>query len=275
MTKDPDARQVFYLSDRTGITAETFGHTLLTQFGTIHFKHRTLPFIDSPEKAQQAVEKINLSANETGIRPIVFTTLVDQEIKEIISACNGMIIDFFDAFIAPLEIELNAASSRKSGLSHGIRNDNDYLSRIDALNFTLACDDGISTRNYSKAQLILIGASRTGKTPTSLYMALHYGIRTANYPLAGEDIHSEHLPEVLKPYRTKIFGLTINPERLHQIRQQRRPDSEYSSLKQCQTEIRAIETIYHHERIPAADSSEMSIEEITTTIMDRMKLKRA
>ncbi|TNF91967.1 MAG: kinase/pyrophosphorylase [Gammaproteobacteria bacterium] len=274
MTDRPYTRRVFYISDRTGITAETFGHTLLTQFGSSQFKAQTLPFIDSIDKANRAVKKINKAGDEDSIRPLVFSTLVDQEVKEIIASSNCMVIDFFDAFIGLLEQELNTSSSHAAGLSHGMGNDNDYLDRIDALNYTLANDDGASTKNYPTAQIILIGASRTGKTPTSLYLALRYGIWTANYPLAGDDIHSEYLPDVLKPYRSKLFGLTINPERLHLIRQQRRPNSEYASLKRCKTETRAIETIYHHEGIPYADTSQMSIEEITTFIMHKMKLKR-
>jgi regulator of PEP synthase PpsR (kinase-PPPase family) len=267
-------RPVFFISDRTGITAETLGHTLLTQFASIDFAHHTLPFVNSPEKAREAVQQINKAANQTNMTPIVFSTLIDDESKEIINESKAEIIDFFGTFIMPLEDILDTESSHTIGLSHGISDDTRYMNRIDALNFTLLNDDGVSTKHYPASDIIVVGASRSGKTPTCLNLALQYGVRAANYPLSTEDILNGTLPGLLAPYRGKIFGLTISPTRLQRIREKRRPGSTYASIKQCQEEVRTIEALFHHEEIPYIDTSNVSIEEICTTVMETMKLKR-
>jgi regulator of PEP synthase PpsR (kinase-PPPase family) len=265
---------VFFISDRTGITAETLGHTLLTQFGTIKFGYHTLPFINSLEKTRAAVETINHSATSSGYTPLIFSTLIDEECKEILAQSRGSTIDFFEAFIKPLEKQLGTHSSHTTGLSHGISNETKYMGRIEALNFTLSNDDGVSTRHYPAADVLIVGASRSGKTPTCLNLALQFGLRAANYPLTEEDVLNGSLPESLAPYKDKIFGLTISPERLHRIREKRRPDSAYASLKQCQKEVRTIEALFHHEDISYADTSQISIEEISTIIMEKMAIKR-
>jgi len=265
---------VFFISDRTGITAETLGHTLLTQFGTIKFEYHTLPFINSLEKTRHAVETINQSASSNGHTPLVFSTLIDDECKVILAQSRGFIIDFFEAFIQPLEKQLDTHSSHTTGLSHGISDESRYMSRIEALNFTLSNDDGVSTRHYPAADVLILGVSRSGKTPTCLNLALQYGLRAANYPLTAEEVLNGTLPESLAPYKEKIFGLTISAKRLHRIREKRRPDSTYASLQQCQKEIRTIEALFHHENIAYADTSQISIEEISTIIMEKMDIKR-
>jgi regulator of PEP synthase PpsR (kinase-PPPase family) len=265
---------VFFLSDRTGITAETLGHTLLTQFGSIEFEHHTFPFVNSVAMTREAVEKINQAAHSSNQTPLVFSTLIDVDCKAVLSESKGFIIDFFEAFIKPLEKQLDTESSHTTGLSHGISDDSRYMNRIDALNFTLANDDGVSTKHYPSSDILIVGASRSGKTPTCLNLALHYGIRAANYPLTTEDILNGSLPKQLAPFKSKMYGLTISPERLHRIREKRRPDSSYASLKQCQEEVRTIEALFHHENIPYIDTSHVSIEEICTTIMEKMELER-
>ncbi|MCW8964172.1 MAG: kinase/pyrophosphorylase [Gammaproteobacteria bacterium] len=267
MDDSSSSRPVFYLSDRTGITARTLGHALLTQFQSIPFTTHTLPFINSPRRALRAVETINLAAAECGCKALVFSTLLDTEIKSIIADSNAIVFDYFSAFISPLEKELHADSSQITGLSHGIDDDEDYMQRMEALNFTLSNDDGANTHQYPAADIILVGASRSAKTPSCLYLALQFGLNAANYPLTGKDLTSDTLPAALKPHRKKLLGLTISPERLHRIRQKRRPDSDYASLRQCQKEIRAIEAIYHNEKVRYLDTSAMSVEEIATTIV--------
>lgn len=271
MGNDPgSSRPVFYLSDRTGITAKTLGHTLLTQFKSVAVTTRTLPFINNTQRAIEAVEIINKAASECTQKPLVFSTLINDEIKSIIAGCDGIIIDFFGAFIGSLEKVLATGSSNTSGLSHGIDDDEDYLGRMDALNFTMNNDDGASTNKYPAADIILIGASRSGKTPSCLYLALHFGLNAANYPLIDNDLSADTLPEALQPYREKLMGLTINPDRLHRIREKRRPGSQYASLNQCQKELKAIEALYRNEGLPYLDASQMSIEEIATTIMHKL-----
>jgi len=267
-------RQVFFLSDRTGITAETLGHALLTQFEGVAFENINCPYLDSAEKVAAVVARIDAAAGLGGGRPLVFSTLVDPQQREMIGRSGGVLFDLFDAFIGPLESELGVRSSYAVGRSHGMGVYDRYKTRIDAVNFALAADDGVTTRNYSAADVILLGVSRSGKTPTCLYLALHYGIRAANYPLTEEDLGVRHLPAALEAYRGKLFGLTIDPERLQQIRSERRPNSRYATLAQCQLEVQRVEELYRKECIPFLDTSAVSIEEIATTIMHRAELTR-
>ena len=267
---DSSHRQVFFISDRTGITAGTIGRTLLTQFPDLHFIQTNLPFINTPDKARQAVSTINQAAQAHRNRPLIFNTLLDDQLKNIVSQAQGLHFDFFDIFLAPLEKELGVHSSHKSGLSHGMSDEKGYMARIDALNFTLAHDDGINTKQYKLAQVILIGASRSGKTPSCLYLALNHGINAANHPLTDQDLESDYLPTSLRPYRDRLLGLSINADRLHHIREKRRPNSTYASLAQCRAEVQAIEAMYLNEQLPTIDVSTMSIEEIATKIIQSL-----
>jgi [pyruvate, water dikinase]-phosphate phosphotransferase / [pyruvate, water dikinase] kinase len=270
----PGKRSVFFLSDRTGITAETLGHSLLTQFEGVKFQKITLAFLDTVEKAHNAVARINQAGNNDGAKPLLFSTLLNDEVREIIDTSDGLLFDFFDAFINPLELELGMHSAHAVGRSHGMGVYSDYKSRIDAVNFAMGSDDGNTLRDFPDAEVILVGVSRSGKTPTSLYLALQYGIHAANYPIIDEDLESPRLPECLRPYQGKLFGLTISPERLQQIRSERRPDSTYASMQQCRYEVRAAEAMFRAENIPYLDTSAVSIEEISTTLLEQTGLKR-
>jgi len=268
------SRPVFFVSDRTGITAENLGHALLTQFSSMNFEHHSVPFINSEEKARLAAEKINQIAQTSQQQPLVFSTIIDDSYRNIIADTQSHLIDFFDAFIKPLEIELRTPSSHAEGLSHGISNERVYMSRMDAVNYALKNDDGVSTKEYKDADVILVGVSRSGKTPTCLYLAMQFGLRAANYPLTEVDMMHGNLPETLKPYRQKLFGLMINAERLRTIREIRKPNSNYSSLVQCQKETRLINSLFEVENIRRIDSSHISVEEIATSIIQMMGISR-
>lgn len=268
------SRPVFFVSDRTGITAENLGHALLTQFSSMNFEHHSVPFINSEEKARLAAEKINQIAQTSQQQPLVFSTIIDDSYRNIIAGTQSHLIDFFDAFIKPLEVELCTPSSHAEGLSHGISNERVYMSRMDAVNYALKNDDGISTKEYKDADVILVGVSRSGKTPTCLYLAMQFGLRAANYPLTETDMMHGNLPETLKPYRHKLFGLMINVERLRAIREIRKPNSNYSSLVQCQKETRLINSLFEVENIRRIDSSHISVEEIATSIIQMMGINR-
>ena len=271
----PDRRTVFFLSDRTGITAEMLGNSLLTQFDDIRFQRVTIPFVDSPDKVAAAVHQINETAEREGRRPIVISSVVDEAMSEIIRRdARALTLDFFGVFIQPLEAELGTKSSHAAGKSHGIADSHEYFARMEAINFTQAHDDGVSTRDLSKAQVILVGVSRCGKTPTSLYLALQFGIRAANFPLTPDDFADRKLPASVLPLRSKLFGLTIQPERLRQIREERRPDSAYASLDNCRYEVREAEAMMVRERIPMLNTTTKSIEEIATTIIHQAKVER-
>src|SRR6188472_3285091 len=268
-------RTVFFLSDRTGITAEMLGNSLLSQFEDVAFKRITIPFVDSPEKVEEAIRLVNETSDAEERRPVVFSSVVDEDASEIIRArAKALTLDLFQIFIAPLEAELVAKSSHAAGRSHGIANSHEYFARMEAINFTQAHDDGATTRDLDKAQVILVGVSRCGKTPTSLYLALQFGVRAANFPLTPDDFTDRRLPASITPHRAKLFGLTIQPERLREIREERRPGSHYAQLDNCRHEVREAENLMQQHRIPMLDTTSKSIEEIATTILHRAKLER-
>src|SRR4030095_7003661 len=269
-----DRRTVFFVSDQTGVTAEAMGHGLLTQFDGGAFRQVTLPFISTVDKAEEAVRRINATAAAEGVRPVIFSTLVQEDMREIIKRANGLFLDFFDAFLGPLEQELQVKSSRAQGKAHGMQDIGAYTLRINATNFALANDDGAITRDYDRADLVLVGVSRSGKTPTCLYMALQYGIFAANFPFAEEEFESGALPASLAKVHRKLYGLTIAPERLQQIRNERRPNSKYSSSPQVEFEVRAAEAIFRRYDIPCINTTECSIEEIASRILDKTGLER-
>lgn len=267
-------RYVFMLSDGTGITAETLGNSLITQFENIEFERLTIPYIDSVEKAEHVVLQINKAYKEHGVKPLVFMTLVNQEIRNHFKNADACVFDLFNTFIEPLEQELSEKSSYTVGRTHGVVDNKLYLHRLEAIDFALAHDDGVKPRGYEKADIILIGVSRCGKTPSCLYMALQYGILAANYPFTEEEIFGFQLPEILKPYKHKLFGLTIDTQRLQQIRNERRPNSKYSSAEQCRLEVNEVEAMYLKEKIPFINSTKYSIEEISTKILASAGLQR-
>jgi hypothetical protein len=261
-------RTVFFVSDGTGITAETFGNSILAQFSA-RPRHVRRPFIDSVDKAMHVVGEINATADAEGRRPVVFITLVNDEVRDILTArdCRGMVLDMFRAFVEPLEAEFGIKSNHRVGRFSDAAKSHEYNERIEAINFSLAHDDGQSARNLESADVILVGVSRCGKTPTSLYLAMQHGIKAANYPLIPEDFERNKLPTPLAPYKKKCFGLTIDPERLSQIRHERRPNSRYAAIENCRAEVRDAEMMMKREGIAWLSSTHKSIEEIATTIL--------
>ncbi|BBD77645.1 posphoenolpyruvate synthetase regulatory kinase/phosphorylase PpsR [Hydrogenophilus thermoluteolus] len=264
----PRKRHVFYVSDGTGVTAEMLGESLLAQFPDLDYEVVRAPFVDSPQKAGELVSKIERVAQGSGFRPIVFSTLVKPEVLAVIQNGPGLVMDLFGAFIDPLEREFGMESTHTVGRFHGMRDTHSYHRRIEAINFALAHDDGI-TQDHTlvEADIILIGVSRSGKTPTSLYLAMTYAIKAANYPLIPEDLERMRLPEALRPHREKLFGLTIAPERLAQIRSERRPNSAYADLANCRREIELALELMRREGIPWLDTTTKSIEEIAAVVM--------
>ncbi|HBN52947.1 pyruvate, phosphate dikinase/phosphoenolpyruvate synthase regulator [Stenotrophomonas sp. MYb238] len=266
-------RPVFYVSDGTGITAETVGHSLLTQFSGFSFVTDRMSFVDDTDKAHEAARRIRAAGERYQVRPIVVSSCVDSALARILEESGALVLDVFVPFIGPLEQELAAARHSKIGQAHGMVDFDTYHRRINAMNFALSHDDGIAV-NYDEADVVLVAVSRAGKTPTCIYLALHYGIRAANYPLTEEDLESDRLPPRLRPYRNKLFGLTIDPERLQQIRQERRPNSRYASAEVCRREVAAAETMFRMERIPTLSTTHTSIEEISSKVLGTLGLQR-
>ena len=251
------------------------GNSLLSQFENFDFQRQTIPFVDTPDKIDAAVRQVNETAAREERPPIVFSSIVDEAMSATVRRdAQALTLDLFQIFIAPLEAELNAKSSHAAGRIHGIANSQDYFARMEAINFTQAHDDGAQTRDLEKAQVILVGVSRCGKTPTSLYLALQFGIRTANFPLTPDDFVDRVLPRSVLPFKEKLFGLTIAPERLHEIREERRRGSKYAALDNCRYEVREAEQLMQREGIQMLDTTSKSIEEIATTILHRAKLAR-
>lgn len=270
-----DQRTVFFISDQTGVTAETLGQSLLTQFDGADFRRVTVPFVSTKAKAEEAVRKINLTAEAEGRRPIVFSTMVHDDLREMVGKANGLFLDFFDAFLAPLEREMGVKSSHTTGRAHGMAGNVDaYYARIDATNFALNNDDGAQVRDYGKADVILVGVSRSGKTPTCVYMAMQYGVFAANYPLTEEDFESCKLPPSLEKHREKLFFLTISAARLQQIRRERMQGGRYSSPQQVSYELREAEKLCRKYGLPVIDTTEKSVEEIASTILEQRGLER-
>ena len=267
-------RSVFFISDGTAITAETLGHSLLAQFPHVDFDIHIIPYITTEEAATNVVAEINLRAQQDGEKPLVFDTLVDQYVRDIINTANAINLDVFEGLISKLSEELGTSPTTLVGQTHAVTDSASYKARIDAVHFALDNDDGARTRHYDKADLILIGVSRSGKTPTSIYLSLQFGIRVANYPLTEEDLDDNRLPAILREHKHKLFGLMIDAERLVAIRTERKANSRYASFSQCQMELRAVEGIYISEGIKYLDVSEMSIEEISTRVLQMTGLKR-
>lgn len=265
-------RVVIFVSDRTGLTAEIFGRSLLSQFPDSQFDQQRYSFVDTPEKAHEVAHIIDTCRQERGVEPIVFSTVVDDEAREIIRKSQACFIDLFNTFIEPLESALQVESSHTMGLSQQSYGEKSYHKRLDAIDFSLSHDDGVRPDQLDEAELILVGVSRSGKTPTSLYMAMNFSLKVANYPLTDSELETDRLPEVLEPWRDKIAALTINARTLSSIRQQRRPGSPYASLSVCQNELKAAMTIFKNSRLPVFDTTDISIEEIAGSIVKKLGL---
>ena len=267
-------RHAFFISDRTGLTSESMGEALLDQFQEVKFKRSTYPFVDTPDKARAMVKIIETAANQTAMRPLVFSSIINEEIRDIIRNSPGLHLSFFDAFLGILEKELGTKARNEVGRNHGISDTARYDARMEAVNFTLNHDDGVSDKDLKDADVILMGVSRSGKTPTCLYLALQYGIRAANYPLTPDDLDSTDLPRMVKPFKSKIFGLTIDPARLHHIRTERRPNSQYASPENCRREVNEAESMFRQHGIPYTSTTHKSVEELAAGIMLACKLQR-
>lgn len=266
-------QHVFYISDSTGITIESLGQSLFTQFPNTSFETKVFPFISNQDKAMRVITHIQNLVSKNQSPPIVFTSLADDKLKNLFISNDIPIYDIFSTFIPSIESHLGTNATHAIGETHGVGSTTFYVQRIDALNFALNHDDGMKIDDLERADIILTGVSRSGKTPTCLYLAMHYNLKAANYPLTNSDFESRSLPEALTVRQKRVFGLTISPQQLCRIREERKPNSKYASLEQCIYEVSKAELIFNSSRVPFLDSSSISIEEIATTIIQRMKLE--
>ena len=268
-------RRVFYVSDRTGLTAESYGKSLLAQFPDREFDTRRHAFVDTPEKVAELAAHIAREQKLSGERVIVFSTLVEEQAQHLVESSGACVIDLFNTFIGPLEEELGTHSAHTLGISHDVFGDNAYQRRLDAIDFSLAHDDGVRPDQYAEADVILAGVSRSGKTPTSLYLAMNFSLKACNYPLTDHELESDLLPESLRRWTQKLVGLTLDPEVLNAIREKRRASSHYCSLDVCRREVLAAEALFRRVGIPVFDTTNTSIEELASGIIKRLQLTRS
>ncbi len=266
-------RDLIVVSDGTGITAETFAQSLLAQFDITTKTHR-IPFVDNMDKAYTAVQKIADLSKRRSQPPLIFTTLVDQELSDFVKTnAKGFMIDLFDTFIGPLENELRIKSNHTINNTHHNADSDRYRERIEAINYTLMHDDGQTNHNLASADVILVGVSRCGKTPTSLYLAMQHGIKAANYPLIPDDFERNRLPSGLDGFHHKMFGLTIEAQRLSEIRNERRAGSKYASIENCRYEVSEAERLLRRHNVKWLSTTHKSIEEIATTVLQELELE--
>ncbi|AWF81712.1 phosphoenolpyruvate synthase regulatory protein [Microbulbifer sp. A4B17] len=269
-----DKRTAFFISDGTGLTVEAIGHSLLAQFRDQQVEQVTLPYIDSTEKVKQALQRIEKAADESGLQPIIITSIVSDKIREQLHQSSALMLDIFENYLTPLANLFNRDPAQMVNVSHGIDDNRRYTDRIDAVHFAMDNDDGRRVSEFQQADVILLGVSRSGKTPTCLYLALQFGLRAANYPITEEDMDSTTLPKILRPFRHKLFGLTIEPERLMQIRQERRANSRYASKDQCEFEVRQVEQMLRRAQVPFLNATQLSVEELATRLMSQAGIER-
>lgn len=267
-------RDVFYVSDGTAITCETLGHVVLGQFA-VQPNEKTFPFVESDEKLSELLKQIQRSYQLHGVKPLVFFSMVIPEMRTRLLQAPAHFYDVLESIVQRVSQDIEMEPAPKLQRSRSVGKDSDtYFDRIAAIEYTLAHDDGVSLKDLDRADIILLGVSRSGKTPTSLYMAMQFGLRVVNYPFIAEDMHAMRLLPEFEFHRHKLFGLTINAERLTEIRENRLAGSEYASNQQCQQELAIVEALFRREAIPYINTSSLSVEEISTRILERTGLKR-
>lgn len=264
---------VFFLSDSTGISAETMGNALLLQFPEVLFDRTTIPFITTPEAAREVVAMLD-EVMAGPVTPLAFSTAAEDAVRHELLRTTAPVIDFFDLHMGPVEAILGHRGVRKPARLHGVGDVKRYNQRMAAIEFTIEHDDGQSLRQLERADLVLLAPSRCGKTPTSMYLAIQYGYFVANYPLVDEDLEKQDLPALLTPYLDRCFGLTTNVDRLSRVRNERRPHSTYASPDQCRWELRRATELYRSARLPVIDSSAKSVEEISAMIIQILRRGR-
>lgn len=269
-----DAVRVFFLSDSTGISAETMGNALLIQFPDLPFERRLLPFITTEDDARKVVEVLDRAAAGPG-RAIAFSTTALTSIRDILHTTTCPLIDFFDIHMTRVEEILGVEGVRQASRLHSMGDVQRYNSRMAAVEYAIEHDDGGSLRALEKAEVILLAPSRCGKTPTTMYLALQHGVFVANYPLVEEDFDTDQLPRPVRGLRDRCFGITTSPERLSQVRNERRANSRYASLRQCSWELRRAEALFKRNRIPVVNSATKSVEEMSTVILQHLKDQQA
>ena len=272
MAADEGIVPVFFLSDSTGISAETMGNALLIQFPEMHFERRLIPFIVTAAEARRVVAVLDAAADGP-VTPIAFTTAATDEIRHILHTTRCPMIDFFELHMSRVEEVFGVTAKRHVAKLHGVGDIQRYNSRMAAIEYSIEHDDGQSIRALDRADVVLVAPSRCGKTPTTMYLALQHGLFVANYPLVEEDLDAAELPRPVRALRERCIGILADAKRLSEVRQARRPNSRYASIEQCRYELRQAEAMYHTNRIPVINSTTRSVEEMSTLIIQILETR--
>ncbi|MBU0482301.1 MAG: pyruvate, phosphate dikinase/phosphoenolpyruvate synthase regulator [Proteobacteria bacterium] len=265
------SKDIYYISDSTGIMITNLAQSMLCQFPEISFHEEKFPYVRSVKDAKKTLEYI--LAQSLGRRPIVFSTIMDQEVRNVFRSPEVEFFDVFDFLLEPLENCLEARALRVPGFSrHG---DNVTMARrVEAIHFCLDHDDGTRINEFDDADVILLGVSRSGKTPVSVYLATQFGLKAANFPLTVEYLSKLDLPDGVKRNRKRAVALTTTPEHLRGMREKRYPDSRYAKLSTCTEELTQAEQIFQREKIPIINSTGKSIEELATQVTQEIGLAK-
>lgn len=265
------SKDVYYVSGSTALLAEDVGKALLCQFQEISFNEEKIPFIKTRAAAEKAMKHILEQSG--GVRPLVFCTIMDAGIKKILDSPEVEFFDVFGNVLDRLENCLETKALRVPGYSRNI-DDITLAKRVEAIHFSIEHDDGTRSREYDEAEVILLGVSRSGKTPVSVYLATHMGIKSANFPLTSEHLDSYELPPEIVRNRKKVVGLMTSPGLLHKIREQRYSGSTYAKLSTCATELNQAKEIYLRYGIQSLETDGKSIEETSVQVTQLVDIPR-
>ena len=253
------------VSDSTGETVNTIARACIVQFEGVEVEEHIWPMVRTKKQLEDICAEIEA---EPGL--VMFTLLDGALRNQLQSFCRGVripCISVLDPFIAAFGSYLGVESRGLPGRQHAM--DSEYFDRIDAMNFVMHHDDGQAVGNLKEAQVILVGVSRTSKTPTCVYLA-NRGIKAANVPI----VPNAPLPEALTNAKhALVVGLTEDPVRLVQVRRNRlrmsqdEPDTEYTSLESVKAEVAAARRLFNKHGWPVIDVTRRSIEETAAAVL--------
>ena len=263
---------VHLVSDATGETLNSIAKAALAQFEGQYVEEHSYALIRSAKQLDRAMQNI------TTQKGLVFFTLVNPELrKELVARCAAADLPCLDVMEGPISMMrqyLGAAETHRPGAQHEV--DQRYLQRIEALNFTIQHDDGQALDSIDGAQVILVGASRTSKTPTCIYLAIR-GVRAANVPL----VPGIALPSALLATKTPlIVGLWASPDRLVQVRRNRLNtmgevrDTNYVDVDSVRNEVSATRRLFEQNDWPVIDISRRSVEETAAAVINLLNERR-
>lgn len=264
------SKDVYFVSGNTGILAKDMGKALLCQFPEVSFNEELIPFIRTESQARKALERI--LQQSAGRYPIIFSTLFSKSLNNIFDTPEVEFLNICDHFLERLEEILEVKPIREAGTARAL-DDNAMTRRVNAIHYSIAHDDGTATKDYDEADLIIVGVSRSGKTPVSVYLATQMGLKTANFPLVDDNLGTCRLPPEIIRNKNRVVGLSTTPDMLHSFREKRYQGSTYAKIATCATELKQSDQIFLKYQIPVVFSDGRSIEETATQVAQELRSK--